>query len=69
MYSQKLDVTQVTHREEIALAFGEAAAWRAAVARYTHLEARADNPQRKRKLRLMLLNAQNQLRLVTEKGE
>ena len=50
MYQHNLDITSVTDREEIAAAFGEAAAWRAVIVRLKAREAREKNPQRKRKL-------------------
>lgn len=58
-----LDVTRVTDREEVAAAFGERAAWQAALTRYKLKEARTTCPNEKRHLRLMLLNAEVQLSL------
>lgn len=66
MYAHRLDITSVIDREEIATAFGTVTAWRAAVAAYKSREARETDPRRKRKLRLMLLNAENQLRLASQ---
>lgn len=65
MYQHNLDITSVIDREEIAAAFGEAAAWRAVIVRLKAREAREKNPQRKRKLRLQLLNAETQLKLCS----
>jgi hypothetical protein len=65
-HGQRLDLTSPKDREEIAAAFGAVAAWRAAVETYKAREARETDLRRKRKLRLMLLNAENQLRLATE---
>jgi hypothetical protein len=61
-----LDITSVIDREEIVAAFGAAAMWRATITVLTKREARETDPRRKRHLRLMLLNAQTQLALVTE---
>lgn len=58
-----LDVTTVTDREEVASAFGSAAAWRASITKLTEKEAKERDPKRKRYLRLMLLNAHTQLQL------
>jgi hypothetical protein len=69
MFSQRLDVTLVTDRSEVAAAFGDAAAWRAAVNNFKLREARETDPRRKRKLRLQLLNAENQLRIANEKEQ
>lgn len=65
MYSQRLDATLPAHRDEIATAFGAAAAWRATVNTIKLREARETDPRRKRKLRLALFNAETQLALVT----
>ena len=59
-----LDVTTVTDRNEVASAFGECTAWQAAITQLRKREAEATNPQRKRYLRLMLLNAETQLALL-----
>lgn len=69
MYAHRLDVTSVTDREELAAAFGTATAWRAAVSNLKLREARETDPRRKRKLRLQLLNAENQLRLTNQKEQ
>ena len=58
-----LDITSVIDRDEVASAFGHAAAWRAAIVRITAREAKETDPKRKRMLRLRLLNAQTQLSL------
>jgi len=63
-HGQLLDLTNPKDREEVALAFGEAAAWRAAISQYTAREAKETNPQRKRQLRLMLYSAETQLALA-----
>lgn len=65
MRQHNMDITAVTDREEIASAFGEAAAWRAVIVRLKAREAREHNPQRKRMLRLQLLNAETQLKLCS----
>jgi len=62
----RLDVTTVTGREEVALAFGPIAAWQAAITRIMHKEAKATDTVTKRYLRLQLLNAQTQLALLTD---
>lgn len=64
MYSQRLDATLPAHREEIAAAFGAAAAWQLAVDTIKLREARATDPRKKRALRLALFNAETQLRLA-----
>lgn len=61
---EPLDVTMVTNRIEITAAFGERAAWEATIKRLTKKESQETNPQRKRHIRLMLLNAQTQLALL-----
>jgi len=61
---ERLDVTTVTARNEIAAAFGERAAWQATINRLIKKESQETNPQRKRHTRLMLLNAQTQLALL-----
>lgn len=66
MYCHRLDVTTVIDREEVATAFGQVAAWRAALNTYKAREARETNPQRKRRLRLMIYNAEVQLRCAEE---
>ncbi len=63
-----LDPTNPKDREEVAGAFGNAAAWRAALDVYKAREHREKDPHRKRKLRLMIYNAETQLRLI-EEGE
>jgi hypothetical protein len=62
----RLDITSVIDREEIAAAFGAAAMWRATITVLTQREARETDPRRKRRLRLLLLNAQTQLALTNE---
>ena len=69
MYCHRLDVTSVTGREEIASAFGLITAWQAAVDNLRLREHRATDPRKKRKLRLDLLNAENQLRIVKEQAD
>jgi hypothetical protein len=69
MYCHRLDVTVVTDREEIASAFGPITAWQAAVNNLRLREHRATDPRKKRKLRLDLLNAENQLRIVKEQAD
>lgn len=64
MFSQRLDPTLSSHRDEIAAAFGAAAAWQLAVDTIKLREARATDPRKKRALRLALYNAENQLRLA-----
>lgn len=64
----QLDITSVTDREDIIEAFGHAAMWRATIAAYTRREAAETDPRRKRRLRLMLSNAQTQLSLITNEG-
>jgi len=66
MHCHRLDVTTVTDREEIASAFGAITAWRATVHTLRLREHRATDPHKKRHLRLMLLNAETQLQLVTK---
>lgn len=61
---QRLDPTIPEHRDEIALAFGAVAAWRAAVDTLKVREQKTTDPTRKQKLRLQLFNAENQLRLA-----
>lgn len=60
-----LDITTVTDREEIAEAFGAATAWRVTIQRIKTKEAKETNPSAKRKLRLLLLNAETQLQLCS----
>jgi hypothetical protein len=64
----RLDVTQVTDREDLAEVFGDAATWRANINVLTTKEAKERDPQRKRMLRLLLLNAHTQLALITNEG-
>lgn len=66
MHCHRLDITSVTDREEVAAAFGTAAAWSAAVHNLKLREAKATDPRKKRALRLALLNAENQLRLANQ---
>jgi hypothetical protein len=66
---ERLDVTTVTDREELAGAFGTVTAWEAAVRAIKVREAKATNPHKKRQLRLQLLNAENQLRLAKEQAQ
>lgn len=63
---ERLDVTTVTHREEIARAFGLVTAWQLAVETIKVREAKATDRRKKQALRLQLLNAENQLRLARE---
>ena len=63
---EHIDVTTVTGREELAGAFGTLTAWRLAVDTYRLREARETDPTKKRRLRLMMFNAETQLRLVQE---
>lgn len=65
MRQHNLDITSVIDREEIASSHGQAAAWRATIVRLRKKEAQERNPQAKRRLRLMLLNAETQLSLHT----
>jgi len=65
---EQLDITSVTDRKDIIEAFGAAATWRATINQLTIREAKERNPQRKRRLRLLLLNAQTQLALITNEG-
>jgi hypothetical protein len=69
MLAQRLDPTLPEQRDEIALAFGAATAWQLAVDNLKLREHRATDPRKKRKLRLDLLNAENQLRLAIEAGQ
>lgn len=69
MYCHRLDITTVIDREEIASAFGLITAWQAAVNNLRLREHRATDPRKKRKLRLDLLNAENQLRIVKEQAD
>ena len=62
----RLDITSVIDREEVVAAFGAAAMWRATITVLTQREARETDPRRKRRLRLLLLNAQTQLALTNE---
>jgi hypothetical protein len=64
----RLDVTQVTDREDLAEVFGDPATWRANINVLTTKEAKERDPQRKRMLRLLLLNAYTQLALITNEG-
>jgi hypothetical protein len=61
-----LDITSVIDREEVASTFGLVRAWEATVTQLRAKEARATDRQTKAHLRLMLLNAENQLRLINE---
>lgn len=61
-----LDVTSVTDREEVATAFGQRAAWGAAIERIKRKEACEKDRHRKRLLRMQLLNAETQLKLHSE---
>ena len=61
---QRLDPCDPAHRDEIASAFGDVAAWRAAVETYKRKEAKETDRNRKRKLRLMLYSAETQLALA-----
>ena len=67
--SHRLDVTIVTDRDEVAAAFGTVAAWRANILKLTAKEAKEKHPQRKRYLRLMLLNAYTQLDVALNAAE
>lgn len=59
-----LDITSVTDRDEIASTFGERAAWEATIKTLTRRDATERDPQRKRHIRLLLLNAHTQLSLL-----
>lgn len=61
-----LDITSVIDREEVASAFGARAAWEATIKRIKCKEARTKDHHTKQRLRLQLLNAENQLRLINE---
>lgn len=60
-----LDVTKVIDHNEVASAFGPIVAWQATITRLRHKEAKATDRRTKQQLRLQLLNAENQLRLLT----
>ena len=65
----RLDVASVTGREEIAQVFGTITAWEAAVHTLKVREAKATDRRKKQSLRLQLLNAETQLRLVKENAQ
>lgn len=61
-----LDVTTVTDRNELAAAFGPAAAWQATIKQLINRAMRETNPIRKKYLCLMISNAETQLELLNE---
>lgn len=63
-HAHTIDVTTVTGREEIARAFGERTAWEMTIAALTKREAKERTYQKKLYLRLMLLNAYEELKLI-----
>jgi hypothetical protein len=63
-----LDVTSVIDREELATAYGVIKAWEMTVTKLRIKEAKASNRQDKMRLRLELLNAENQLRLAKQEA-
>lgn len=59
-----LNVTSVTDRDDLIAAFGAHTAWKAIITQLRIREAKVTDRRRKMELRLELLNAENQLRLL-----
>ncbi len=59
-----LNVTEVTDRDDLISAFGARAAWQATITQLRIREAKVTDRRRKMELRLQLLSAENQLRLL-----
>ena len=64
-----LDPATNAGRDEIALAFGTITAWEATVQTLRVRATKTTDKRKKQHLRLMLLNAENQLRLAREAGQ
>jgi len=62
------DVTSVTDMNELTACYGLLGAWTIAVTQLRNREAKATDRKKKRYLRLMLLNAETQLKLHTPEG-
>ena len=62
------DVTSVTDMNELTACYGARQAWAIAVDQLRRREAKAIDRNHKRHLRLMLLNAETQLKLHNQEG-
>jgi hypothetical protein len=62
------DVTSVTDMNELITCYGAHEAWTIAVTQLRRRESIAHDRKHKRHLRLMLLNAETQLKLHTPQG-
>ena len=62
------DVTVVTDMEELTECYGLHQAWTVAVNQLRSREAKATDRKKKQYLRLMLLNAETQLKLHNQEG-
>jgi hypothetical protein len=62
------DVTSVTDIEELTQCYGAHQAWTIAVTQLRRRESQAHDRMKKQYLRLMLLNAETQLKLHTPEG-
>ena len=62
------DVTSVTDMEELTHCYGAHKAWLTAVTQLRRRESQAHDRKKKQYLRLMLLNAETQLKLHTPEG-
>ena len=62
------DVTSVTDMDELSQCYGAHQAWTIAVTQLRSREAKATDRMKKQYLRLMLLNAETQLKLHNQEG-
>jgi len=62
------DVTSVTDMNELTTCYGAHEAWTIAVTQLRRREADARDRKKKQYLRLMLLNAETQLKLHSQEG-
>jgi len=62
------DVTSVTDMNELIQCYGAHQAWVTAVTQLRNRESKAHDRRKKQYLRLMLLNAETQLKLHTPEG-
>jgi hypothetical protein len=62
------DVTSVTDMNELTASYGVHQAWTIAVTQLRRRESQAHDRKKKQYLRLMLLNAETQLKLHTPEG-
>ena len=62
------DVTSVTDMNELTASYGAHQAWTIAVTQLRRRESQARDRKKKQYLRLMLLNAETQLKLHNQEG-